>query len=190
MIEDDAAAGRRSTTRTGASAKQRASEPVRNPPQLVYGPSPLHEDEGIVVEAQVSARWDEASRATTWEEFVSAMYEQRWEEFIASDEENDRAPDDEFDIEEWLSETIEVSPQELAFDIGGGRIAEIVRAHPDELAQIRVGGASPGGNISVVAGPLSELDFLAGLVDADSDGFSLVRDDELTARGTLAHLFR
>ena len=125
-----------------------------SPRRLVYGTAPYALRDGVVMDAESAARWGKASHAQTWGEFVRLMYNQGWDDFGADD---DVTPEDPFDFEEWLNETWDVGPQEVAHDIAAVRIRQLQTERPDLVGAILLGGASPGGNINTIDGPLHQV---------------------------------
>lgn len=159
--------------------------------RLVFGLAPFRGDEAFVLDAETAARWRAASTATTWGEFVTSRWGVSWAEWEgAADAEADGvSPESAFDFAEYLSDSIDVGPQEIAFDIAYARLVELVVAHPNALTDVTLGGSSPGGNIDVISAPLEQLTFAAAHIDADRDGFVLERDDDLVAGGMLRALW-
>ena len=158
-------------------------------PRLAFGPS-LEDGVATIVDADTATRWHRASLATTWGESARLMYDAEWNSWggAADLAEDGVSADTGFDFTEWLAETWDTSPQERAVEVAGSRIAELAAGHPDALPDVRIGGGSPGGNIDAVTAPVDQLAFVASLIDPATDGFDLVRNDELVQQGLLAHL--
>jgi len=170
--------------------KEQTMTEADTPRTLVYGPATFAGHEGVVLDAETAERWGAASLTTTWGDFARAMYGMTWDEYAAEAEVDDElSPDDAFDFSEWLGDTWETSPLEVAHDAAVGRVRELIAERPDELSGIGLGGASPGGNIDVFSGPLDQLALIASLVDPARDGFVLERDDVAVEFGMFRHLY-
>ena len=159
--------------------------------RLIYGPAQFRGYPGVVIDAETGARWAAATAARTWGEFVSTMYGEEWEDFVARNElERDgMGAADPFNFEEWASETWDTGPESVAYDLAARRIAELKAEHPSGLSAVDQGGGSPGGNIDVISGPLDQLALLASLIDAAHDGFTLERDDAAVEAGMLRSIW-
>lgn len=163
---------------------------VETPRRLIYGPALFAGYEGVVLDAETAQRWGAASLTTTWGEFARAMYGTTWAEYAAEVALDDEvSSDDAFDFSEWMGESLEMGPQEVASDHAAALVRELIAERSDELSGTGIGGASPGGNIDVFGGPLDELALIASLVDPARDGFVLERDDAAVEFGMMPHLY-
>jgi hypothetical protein len=163
---------------------------VETPRRLIYGPALFAGYEGVVLDAETAQRWGDGSLATTWGEFARTMYDMSWDEYVAEVALDDElSADSAFEFSEWMTDTSEMSPQEVASNHAASQVRDLIAERPDELSGIGIGGASPGGNIDVFSGPLDQLAVFAALVKPVRDGFVLERDDAAVEFGMLRHLY-
>lgn len=166
--------------------------PESSPRRLVFGPAEYAGYEGIVLDAESARRLPELASRKTLAEAVPIMYKVTWDEYVASElADGAAAPaaDEESDLEEWLLEGRLVTPQETACEIAGSVVHALLQSDPDSFPDVRVGGASPGGNSDLIAGPLAQLELLASRINAADHGFVLERDDALVDAGMARHLY-
>lgn len=161
------------------------------PRRLIFGPANFRGYDGVVIDAETGARWSEAVGAKTWSEFAKAMYAEDWASFVERNglEDEGVASSDPFSFEEWVSETWESGPEQVAFELAGQRIAELVAERRVELGEIRLGGGSPGGNIDAISGPIDQLALIATLINSARDGFTLDRNDAAVEGGMLRSIW-
>ena len=150
------------------------------PRRLIYGLLPWADDEAVVMDAEIAARYAAGATATSVAEFRALFYGQSWEEYLAElgadGEEQMPSPEEPVRFGERLPETFDLSPQQAAWDVAHRRVAEVVANETEIAQQIKSGGGSPGGNMDAISGPLEALAYLASAVDLARDGFTLDRD--------------
>lgn len=157
--------------------------------RLVYGPATYAGHDGIIIDAESAERFGRAARSTTLGDYVADFLGESWEHYVESEGgDHSASPQDPFDYSEWINDVM-TFPADAAWDVAAKRVAEIVEFRKADLADIRSGGGSPGGNMDAISGPLDQLALLATLIERQRDGFTLERNDALVDFGMSRNLY-
>lgn len=156
-----------------------AFEPLR----LVYGTVQEGDIFGVVLDAELAAKYGAIVNATTLGEYVAAgEWNGDWEGYVEDCVSGDNpvpSRDDPFDAGEWREGYGGQFPEEVGWERGSKVVERLVSEDPNGLNKISSGGASPSGNISSIDGPLDQLALIAERIDPKVDGVILERDDAL-----------